>query len=92
MKKDIALDTEMSDLAKNCKSLDSYHKISKQLFVDGVVSYGRLVALTLFTQKVCYQSPNIANEIKNHYIKTIIAIRLCPNNSKEHRSRPRNGV
>ena len=90
---DDGLDKEMSDLAVNYRSLHCYQKITLQLFIDGVVSYGRLVALTLFTQKVCYKTPNISHQIRNHYMRVITHLRLCQHKPKAKKmTTPRNGV
>ena len=67
---------EIDHLAMQCHSVEVYKKIVSSIFTDGFLSYGRLVGVTLFTQSVCVREPQIAEDIKCHYIRFITSLRL----------------
>jgi hypothetical protein len=74
VKKSFGSQLKWTEMIDNCNTPEFYSDAVSETFSDHKYTFGRMYVLTVFTEKVCSNHPEIADQIKKNYIDFIKSI------------------
>jgi hypothetical protein len=68
-------DLNFNQTIEMCNTVEIYKNVINQTFCDKKYNFGRMYVITLFTEKVCQNNPQIACDVKELYLDFIKKIK-----------------